>query len=63
MHYGGPRFYATNITTKERIEENSELSPLDIEKLNNYYPPIRKFLTNYAILSKTFEASLEVLLL
>ena len=42
MHYGGQGFYATNKKTKQRIEQNTVLSPLDIEKLNYYYPPICK---------------------
>ena len=43
MHYGGDVLHAIDKITKEKIEINEELSPLDIEKLNHYYPPIRKF--------------------
>ena len=42
MHYGGDVFHAIDKKTKQKIEENKELSPLDIKKLNHYYPPICK---------------------
>jgi len=42
MHYGGEVFYAWDTTTHKKIEENTKLSPLDIQKLNYYYPPISK---------------------
>ena len=38
MHYGGEGFYAIDKKTKQRIEQNTELSQLDIVKLNHYYP-------------------------
>ena len=42
MHYGGEAFVAFDKRNHQRIQENTELSPLDIEKLNYYYPPISK---------------------
>ncbi len=41
MHYGGEVFDAYDKENK-KIGTNMELSPLDIEKLNYYYPPISK---------------------
>ena len=42
MHYGGEVFHAYDSKTKKMIGTNKELSPLDIEKLNYYYPTISK---------------------
>ena len=42
MHYGGEGFHAHDKTTHKKIEINKKLSPLDIKKLNHYYPPISK---------------------
>ena len=42
MHYGGEVFHAYDKHTQQKIELNKQLSPLDIEKLNHYYPPISK---------------------
>ena len=39
MHYGGEVFHAHDKTTGQKIQTNKKLSPLDIEKLNYYYPP------------------------
>ena len=41
MHYGGEVFDAYDKENK-KIGTNMELSPLDIQKLNYYYPPISK---------------------
>ena len=40
LHYGGDGFPAIERNTNKKIEVNKELSPLDIDKLNHYYPPI-----------------------
>ena len=42
MHYGGDDFHAHDQKTHKKIEINKKLSPLDIDKLNHYYPPISK---------------------
>lgn len=42
MHYGGEDFQAHDRKTHKIIEINKMLSPLDIDKLNHYYPPISK---------------------
>ena len=42
MHYGGNGFHAHDKTTHKLIGINKKLSPLDIKKLNHYYPPISK---------------------
>ena len=42
MHYGGEVLNATDNKTHQKIGVNRELSPLDIKKLNHYYPPISK---------------------
>ena len=44
MHYGGKAFGAIDKETNKLVEVNKELSPLDIEKLNHYYPAICKLM-------------------
>ena len=56
LHYGGEDFPAIDRNTNKKIEVNKELSPLDIDKLNHFYPPIGEFMANYAILA--FEISI-----
>ena len=55
MHYGGEVFDAYDKENK-KIGTNMELSPLDIQKLNYYYPPISKLASagiSYSLLNSS----------
>ena len=59
MHYGGGVLDAHDSKTKKMIGTNKELSPLDIEKLNYYYPTISK-LASAGITLETWANSNEI---
>ena len=58
MHYGGEVFHAHDKTTGQKIQTNKKLSPLDIEKLNYYYPPISTTTGKFAPAGITLDSGL-----